>query len=425
MKKLQAFFDKITPYLNKISANKYLLTIMDSMMATLGPIILGSMAVLLLVFPIKVVPDTMESLGLTPILNTVNNFTIGALALYIVFLMARNLVGRFLTNDNGASAGILALMCFFFVTPMGNIVTKKVTTTALPTTWLGAQGVFSAMIIGLIVGRLYVYIRQHNWTIKMPDGVPPMVSNAFAALIPTIIIGILFIIVARLFAFTPYGNMHQFIYSVIQLPLRGIGGSIGAMILVSVLMQLLWFFGIHGTNVIKPLVTPIWLSMDMENLSAVAHGQTPPNIIGLAFFDIITWSGLGLGLVILMLFAKSKQYKEVGKLSIVPALFGITEPVIFGTPLVLNFNLAIPFIFNNTIALIFAYLVTKIGLVARFIGAEAVFGLPLGFHAGVEGSLSIIILQIIIQVVLSPILWFPWFKRLDNMAFKQEKGQED
>jgi PTS system cellobiose-specific IIC component len=196
------------------------------------------------------------------------------------------------------------------------------------------------------------------------------------------------------------------------------------MILLSLLQQVLWFFGIHGTNVIMPLVTPLWLAMDVENLNAVQAGLTPPNIVGLAFFNIITWSGLGLGLVLLMLRAKSKQYRQVGKISVVPALFGITEPVIFGTPLVLNFDLAFPFITNNTIALILAYVLTKLGIVAKFIGVQAIFGLPLGFHAAVEGSISIILLQLFIQLVLSPVLWYPWFKRLDLRTYREEQAAE-
>jgi PTS system cellobiose-specific IIC component len=218
--------------------------------------------------------------------------------------------------------------------------------------------------------------------------------------------------------------MHQFVYSIIQEPLKGVGGSIAAMILLSLLQQVLWFFGIHGTNVIMPLVTPLWLAMDVENLNAVQAGLTPPNIVGLAFFNIITWSGLGLGLVLLMLRAKSKQYRQVGKISVVPALFGITEPVIFGTPLVLNFDLAFPFITNNTIALILAYVLTKLGIVAKFIGVQAIFGLPLGFHAAVEGSISIILLQLFIQLVLSPVLWYPWFKRLDLRTYREEQAAE-
>lgn len=415
--KIQAFFNKITPALDKFSTNKYLQTIMGAMMATLGPVILGSIAVLLSIFTgkLKIAP-------LTNVLTAINTFTIGSLALYIAFLMAKFLVPHFLKNDDGSMAGIISIMSFLILTPLGQITHKGGDIAAIPTTWLSAQGVFSAMIVGLIVGRFYVYIKQHGWTIKMPSSVPPMVSDAFSALIPAVAIGAVFGVISYLFALTSWGSVHQMIFSLIQQPLRNVGGSIWAMILVSLLMQILWFFGIHGTNVILPLVTPIWLSMDMENLSAVAKGQTPPNIIGLAFFNVITWSGLALGLVLLMMFAsKSKQYKELGRLSIVPALFGITEPVIFGTPLVLNFDLAVPFITNNTIALVISYLLTKVGIVSRFIGAQAVFGLPLGFHAAVEGHISIIILQILLQLGLSPLLWYPWFKHLDNKAYKLEQ----
>lgn len=414
--KIQAFFDRITPTLDKISTNKYLQTIMGAMMATLGPVILGSIAVLLSIFTQK-----LKITALANVLTAVNTFTIGSLALYIAFLMAKYLVPHYLENDDGATAGIISIMSFLILTPLGQITQKSGNIAALPMTWMSSQGVFSAMIVGLIVGRMYVYIKSHGWTIKMPKSVPPMVSEAFSALIPSLLIGAIFAVISYLFALTSWGSVHQMIYSLIQQPLRGIGGSIWAMILVSLLMQILWFFGIHGTNVILPLVTPIWLAMDMENLSAVAKGQTPPNIIGLAFFNIITWSGLALGLVLLMMFAKSKQYKELGRIAIVPALFGITEPVIFGTPLVLNFDLAVPFITNNAIALAIAYLLTKMGIVARFIGAQAVFGLPLGFHAAVEGHVSIIILQVLLQLVLSPLLWFPWFKHMDNKAYNLEK----
>ncbi len=171
-----------------------------------------------------------------------------------------------------------------------------------------------------------------------------------------------------------------------------------------------------------PIVQPLWMAMDAENLTAFAAGQPLPNIGGYAFFNIITWGGTALGLVLLMLISKSKQYKQLGKVAIVPALFGITEPVIFGTPLVLNFDLAVPFITNNTICLILSYILMKIGIVAKCVGTTAIFGMPLGFHAMIGGSVSIVILQLFLQLVLSPILWFPWFKAVEKRAVEQEKG---
>lgn len=416
--KLVTFFDKLMPFFDKLGTNPYLQAISGAMMATLGPAFIGSISVLLIVF-INMLPNAANLTQLITVLSKVNAFTIGSLALYIAILMAVNIVRKLDENEDYVAAGIISVMCFLLITPLE---ATKDGIPALATTWLSAQGVFSAMIVGISVGILFLKIKSRGWTIKMPDGVPPMVTRMFESLIPTILIAILFIIIDYLFNLTTFGSMHQFIYSIVQKPLQGIGGSIGAMILLSLLQQILWFFGIHGTNVILPIVTPIWMAMDIENLNAITAGQTPPNILGLAFFNIITFGGMALGLVLLMLRAKSKQYQEIAKISIVPSLFGITEPVIFGMPLVLNFDLAIPFIFNNTIALLLAYVLTKIGIVANFIGVQAIFGLPVGFHAAVQGSLSIILLQLGIQFILSPLLWYPWFKRLDKKAYALEQA---
>lgn len=219
------------------------------------------------------------------------------------------------------------MMAFLIVTPL-DATAEGVT--AIPSTWLGAQGVFSAMLIGIGAGRLYVLFQQKGWTIKMPASVPPMVTKVFDSLIPTIVVGILAIVVKWAFSFTSFGSMHQCIYTLVQEPLKGIGGNIGAVIFICVVQQILWFFGIHGSNVIMPIVKALWIAMDAENLAAIAAGQTPPNATGYAFYVIVTWSGLALGLVLLMLISKSKQYRQLGRVAIVPALFGITEPVIFG-----------------------------------------------------------------------------------------------
>lgn len=418
--KFTNLFNKLNPWFDKLGANPYLQAISGAMMATLGPLFIGSMSVLIVVL-MGMVPALAKLNKLTELLSKVNTMTLGALAVYIAVLVAYHLVKKLDEDEDPISASIISLISFLIITPLGKMADDSM---GIPTNWLGAQGVFSALIVGIVSARLYLAIKHRGWTIKMPAGVPPMVTKTFEALIPTILIGLLFAIVDLLFSLTAFGSMHQFVYSIIQEPLKGVGGSIAVMILLSLLQQVLWFFGIHGTNVILPLVTPLWLAMDLENLNAVQAGLTPPNIVGLAFFNIITWSGLGLGLVLLMLRAKSQQYRQVGKISIVPAMFGITEPVIFGTPLVLNFDLAFPFITNNAIALTLAYVLTKLGIVAKFIGVQAIFGLPLGFHAAVEGSISIILLQLFIQLVLSPVLWYPWFKRLDMRTYKEEQAAE-
>lgn len=417
---MTSFFSRISPVVGRIGENKYLQTISGTMMSTLGPIMVGSVAVLLLAFPVEAVKNAFTAMGLMPVFAAVNSVTIGALALYVVFLMSRNLVNKMLPAEDGTVSGALALMCFLIVTPL-NKTAEGVT--AVPTTWLGAQGVFSAMVIGLVVGRIYVLFRQKDWSIKMPDSVPPMVTKTFDSLFPCFTVGVLAIIVNRIFLSTGFGSMHQFIYTIIQVPLQGLGGSLPATLLTSLLMQILWFFGIHGTNVIAPIVQPIRLALDTENMTALAAGLPLPNIVGNGFFSIICWGGSALGLVLLMLRSRSKQYRQLGKVAIVPALFGITEPVIFGTPLVFNFKFLIPFVTNNTINLIIAYVLTNMGIVGRCSGAQPIFGLPLGFHAMVSGRVSVVILQLVLQLIVSPLLWYPWFKMAEKEALMKEQAE--
>jgi len=417
---MTSFFARISPTISRIGENKYLQTISGTMMSTLGPIMVGSVAVLMLAFPIEGVKNALGAMGLMPVFAAVNSVTIGALALYVVFLMGRNLVNKMLPEEDGSVAGALALMCFMIVTPLEKTADGV---TAIPATWLGAQGVFSAMLIGLVVGRIYVLFRQKDWSIKMPDSVPPMVTKTFDSLFPCFTVGVLAMIVSRMFLATGFGSMHQFIYSIIQVPLQGLGGSLPATLLTSLLMQILWFFGIHGTNVIAPIVQPIRLALDTENMTALAAGLALPNIVGNGFFSIICWGGSALGLVLLMLRSKSKQYRQLGKVAIVPALFGITEPVIFGTPLVFNFKFLIPFVTNNTINLCIAYALTSMGIVGRCSGVQPIFGLPLGFHAMVSGQISVVILQLVLQLVISPILWYPWFKMAEKEALQKEQAE--
>ncbi len=417
---MTSFFAKISPTISRVGENKYLQTISGTMMSTLGPIMVGSVAVLMLAFPVEGIKNALTAMGLMPILSTVNSVTIGALALYVVFLMSRNLVNKMLPQEDGSVVGALGLMCFLIVTPLEKTAEG---TTAIPSTWLGAQGVFSAMLIGLVVGRIYVLFREKNWSIKMPDSVPPMVTKTFDSLFPCFVVGVMAIAVSRIFQVTSFGSMHQFIYSIIQEPLQGLGGSLPATLLTSLLMQILWFFGIHGTNVIAPIVQPIRLALDTENMTALAAGLPLPNIVGNGFFSIMCWGGSALGLVILMLRSKSRQYRQLGKVAVIPALFGITEPVIFGTPLVFNFKFLVPFVTNNTINLCIAYALTRMGIVGRCSGAQPIFGLPLGFHAMVSGQISVVILQLVLQLIVSPILWYPWFKMAEKEALEKEQKE--
>lgn len=418
MNKFEKIFQTVNPIISWLGRSPVLQAISISMVSTIAITLLGSLSVLLMVLPIDSVHQFFLASKMLPVFNGVATCTLGILAVYVVFFMARHLVRQYNVNTDSTMCGIAAVMAFLIVTPMAD---EKGAITAIPLTWLGVQGVFSAMLIGLSVGGIFIFVVQRGWTLRLPKGVPPMIGRVFEGLFPFMLVGVLFLLINRLFMETPWENVHQCIYTLIQQPLKGLGGSLWAFLLVTLVMQILWFLGIHGTNVVLPLVTPIWLSMDLENLAAWRDGLPMPNTLGLAFFNIVTWGGLALGLVLLMCFSKSKQFSQMGRLALMPALFGITEPVIFGTPLVMNYRLMVPFITNNAIAIALSWLLIKSGLVAQVVGAQTLFGLPLGFFASVGGATSIVILHLFLQLILSPLLWYPWFKMAERTALNAEE----
>jgi PTS system cellobiose-specific IIC component len=418
--KLLALFEKISPYINKISENKILQGVSTGMMATLPMTVVGSFSLLLCVVPLGPVSDLINNSGLSVILNNVFQYTMGLLAIYMVFFITKNLVHLYLPEDDGTAAAAAGILSFLALTPMGELKEGE-GILGIPTTWLGSQGAFAALFVSIISALIYVWFKKHGYTIKMPQGVPPMVANVFVSITPFVAIAVLFIIISYVFSLTDAGTFHQAIYSLLQMPMQKLGGNIWTVMFLSFLMQLIWFFGLHGQNILSPFYMPIWLALDLQNLTAFQAGQEMPNIVGNAFYQVFCFGGLQLGLIYLLMRSKSKRFREVGKLSFVPAIFGIGEPLNFGLPLVLNFKFLFPFLTNGVFMLGLSYLAIASGLVPRLNGSAVVFGLPIGVTAFLQGGWRVVVLQIVTQVILPTFLWYPWFKFAEKEVLKEEK----
>lgn len=415
------FQQKVQPVVNKISNNKYLKAIMGGMMAAMPATIIGSLAALLKGLPIPAYQSFITSNGIDKYLQLPVTLTTNILALIFVFCIAYALAESF--EVKGLSAAVVAIVSFLIVTPLQATQNSWGQDTAvIPMDWLGSTGVFTAIIVAFVVARLYVYIVQKGWTIKMPEAVPPFIKDSFASLIPGVIITSIFIVISAIFASTPFGSVHAFIYGLIQMPLQNIGGSFGAVLLMALLGQILWFFGIHGSAVTLSIVMPIWAALDAAQLSAYSAGQPLPNIVGMNFFSVYTYGGTAIALALLMLRARSQRYKTLGKLAVVPAAFGITEPLIFGTPLVLNPIFALPFIFNNVISLGLAYIATVTGIIPRLTGVGAPMGTPIVLQGLIAGNWRNAVFQFVL-IIIWIVLWYPLFKIADNRALKEEAGE--
>lgn len=415
----KAISKKISPILNKIQKSKLANGVSGGMMVAMPVTLLGAFAALFLNLQIPVWKSFIAATGIAYALNIAIMFSTNFLAVVFGVTIASSYAKQY--KEDGAVPALLSLVCFFIVTPF--TTDKGVTTFTMQ--WLGAPGIFSAIIISLVSTRVYIYIKQKGFTIKMPSTVPPVVSSSFSSLIPGFAAIIVFLIVAALFAATSFKTMHQFIYTFVQTPLQGVGGNIISIIILWTFSQILWFFGIHGTLVIYSVVLPIFTAMDAAQLTAYSAGEALPNITGRAFVSTYTMSASAIGFALLMLFvAKSKQYKTLGKLTAVPSLFGISEPLVFGTPLVFNFKFVIPFVFMNAINLTIAYLLTAVGIVPRVAGMTPMSGMPIIFSGLMEGSCKIAVLQVAL-VGLSTLVWYPFFRKADKEAYELEQKTEN
>jgi PTS system cellobiose-specific IIC component len=358
--------EHFVPVAAKIGGQRHLIAIRDGF-ATITPLVMaGAFAVLFNNLGFEWYQNLLNSLlpvGWKTWGGNIWTASFGIMAILVSFTVSYHLARSY--NKDGLAAGILgvaASVCLYTTTPDG----------ALPFTFLGAQGLFISLIVAIVSTELFVkLIGNPRLVVKMPDGVPPAVTKSFAALIPSIIILAITAGVKQLFVTIKITDIHQALFFTIQKPLQGLVGSLGGVLLLVFVIQLLWFFGLHGSNILDPIVKALLLPLVLANTEAIQNGLKPENILSSQFIDTYVnmgGSGATLALIaaIFILGRKAgKQQKTIANLGVGPGCFNINEPIIYGMPLVLNPMYFIPFIAAPLVSVIIAYVLTYIGFVPK------------------------------------------------------------
>ncbi|MFA6940553.1 MAG: PTS sugar transporter subunit IIC [Clostridiaceae bacterium] len=433
MEKLES---KLMPVAQIISKNKYLISIRDGFLISMPLLVVGSMFMLVSNFPVQSWIDLLQNTKLNgasiaSYFSNVTSATFSIMAIFIVIGIGYSYAKHEKVNMIFGAA--VAVLSWFLLMPFTTAFTpdgaaKAVQVASIPLDWVGSKGIFIGIICAFVSVKIYKWVENKGWTIKMPKGVPPTVGQSFAALFPIGAVIVVFFFIRILFSLTPWGNAFDFIYKILQLPLQRVGDSLGAMIGVYFFAHVLWLFGIHGTNITDSVFRPILYALSAENLQALQAGTTLPHIINQQFQDLFaTYGGAGstLSLLVAMFaFCKSKRVKELGKLSIIPGIFGINEPIIFGLPVVLNPLIAIPFILVPMINIIISYITMYIGMVPICNGVIMPWTTPpiiSGFlSSGWQGAL----LQIFL-IALGVVIYYPFIKTMDKQYIKDEAEAKD
>ncbi|PRR83003.1 PTS sugar transporter subunit IIC [Clostridium vincentii] len=436
MSSLGKFFDeKVLPLVMKFVTLKGVVALKDGIMSTLPLTIVGSLFLLIAQFPIPAVNDWMASVfggnWSEPLWQTFGA-TFGIMALVasigIAYIYVKN------EGYEPLPAGIISLVVFIItIDGFVKIESGEKVGNVIPKTWTGGQGMITAIIIGIIVGAIYSWFMKHKITIKMPDAVPSGVANSFTALIPAaaIITG-----ATAIYIFFRYGlntTFVEWIYKVIQTPLQGMTDSLGGVIVISFLIPFLWWFGVHGAAIVGGVMGPILTSNTLENQAILTSGkaltlENGAHIVTQQFLDLfinLTGSGITFAFVLCMIIiAKSTQFKQLGKLAVLPGVFNINEPVTFGAPIVMNPFMAVPFIITPVISGIIAYFAIAMGLVEPFAGVILPWTTPAIISGFIIGGWKTALLQIVI-LIIAFFIYLPFFKKQDNLNFKNEQDSED
>jgi len=269
----------------------------------------------------------------------------------------------------------------------------------------------------------------------MPEGVPPAISKSFSALIPGIVIISFWLIVYALLQNIEVGNIHDVVAVVLGGPLGLLGNNIFGTIIASGINSLFWIAGIHGGNTVNAVMRPIWLANSGENLAAFQAGEPMPHIITQQFVDYFIYMGGGgatLGLVLVIaLMARRKNASAVTKamapVTLLPGIFNINEPAMFGIPIVLNFQLLIPFMLTPMVNAVIAYTAMATGLVPLTTGIDVGWTMPpvINGFLSTNNSIAAALLQVF-MIVINMGIYYVFYSAVEkkNIALENQEAED-
>ena len=429
----QKLNETVIPAVMKFVNLKPVVALKDGILFILPLTLIGSVFLLLAQIPYQPFNDWMASMlssnWTEPLMQAYGaSFKIIALVATMAIVYTKN------EGHEPFSAGVISLVVFLLTTnSYVTLESGEKVSEVIPKAWTGGEGMVTAIIIGLLVGMIYSWFLRKNITIKMPAGVPQGVANSFAALIPGAVIIVGATIIYTIFKYGLNTTFIEWIYKMIQTPLQGLSDSLGGVIVMCFLIPSLWWFGVHGSTIVGGVMDGILITNATSNQAIIDSGlpltiENGGRIVTQQFKDcVVNLSGAGatIGLVICMLFlAKSAQSKQLGKLAIVPACFNINEPVIFGTPIVMNPFMAIPFIATPVVIGVLQYLAISMGLIPLYTGVVVPWTTPPIISGFLTGGWRTALFQVVV-IAISTAIYFPFFKKVDNMNYENEKSAQN
>lgn len=393
MDNMTAFMEKhFLPIAHKIGTQRHLSAMKDGFIATLPVALVGALAAMfnnVFFGPTTIVGELLNRMAwyantvqpfldatLVPMMSQLWWATLALAVIFSTFAIAYNLTRNM--GEDGLQGGICAVAAYLVTLsqsatmsgltdlydPTGAAVEQLSGWGFLHWTSFNSQAIFAGLLTALVASEIFCWVKRKGWIIRMPEEVPPAVSRSFSAVIPTGLTLLIFSIVGVFFLNVVGMAFGVWINEMLQTPLVRLGQSPATLIFLLIFSQLLWLFGLHGMNIVEPALNLMYNPPLAENLELVEQGLEPIHALTRNFLDVYGMhggSGSTLALLIaIFIFSRRESDRSLAKMAVVPGVFQINEPVIFGLPIVLNPFFAIPFIFVPAINVFIAWFFTAV-----------------------------------------------------------------
>ncbi len=413
----RAFLPMITSVVNL----RPLTALRNGMTYTIPIIIAGSLFFLFAHFPVDYIAQWIDKTGFSMYFTQVYQATFDVIAFWIVFAIAYAYAKE--ENIDHLPVGMTALSAYLLLIQPLNVQGE------IDNIWTGGEGILGAVATGLLIGWGYARLARFAKGGRQRGKIPENVWQSFTSLIPILAIVIFTLIGSAVFQQLFGMTVIQGIWTYVQLPIQSLIDTLFGVLLLGFFVPFLWLFGLHGSAMVNGLVSPILQANSLANAEILASGKelTVANgghIVTQQFLDqfmTVTGAGLTLGAVFFMMFfAKSRKYRELGKLSLLPAFFNINESIIFSTPIVMNPMMAVPFIFAPILSGLITYSALYFGFVPLFTAVQVPWTTPPILSGFLVGGVPAAILQGIV-LAISFFIYFPFLKKIDSANFKKER----
>lgn len=412
---------RFVPIAAKIGAQRHLVAIRDGFVAIMPLILAGSFALVFKNTLFSWIPGLEVLKG---ICDSVWWGTLAIMTLVVVFSVGYNLAKGY--EEDSLAAGVISVAAYIATLPQAH---GDAGWGYIHWGYLDSKGLFTGLIVALIATEIFVKLTKKKIIIRMPDSVPPAVGKAFAAVLPGIIVLTIFGTITLVISLAGLGSLYEMIYNGIQKPLQGFGQGVGSAMFLTALISLFWFFGLHGGNILDPIMNSLYIPALEANSSAIQQSLAAPNAITRVFFDSYVYLGgcgatLALIIAIFIVCRKREDYKAAAKLSAPSGIFQINEPIMFGLPIVLNPILIIPFVIIPPILTLVAYLATVTGLIPpTYVAIPWITPPGIGAFLATGGTLKSLFagLVALINLAIATLIYLPFVSLAERQARKEDK----